>query len=189
MAKRNFIGRLISLHFRDRTTPISGFVMAYDDDWTLMRYREVDYILNGYVLVRHKRIDRYELGESERFAERVISKKGYVPNVKETISLGDLEQMLRDITKRYGVFHAEFKQERRCWIGAFLRKEGKELVYEELSPRAKWRGEEKLKASRIRVIHFDTDYCNSLLLVAGKHKAKASKRKPKAVRRKTRRLS
>lgn len=181
MASKKHVGQLISLHLRNRATPISGFVLGYNDEWTLLRYRPVDYVLDGYVIVRHKYIKGYTQGDRENFAERVIRKKGYAPEKKGIISLGTLERMLRKVTARHGVFQAELEHEDSCYIGAFLRKKGNDLVYTPLSPSAEWEREDKLKENRIRVVHFGTDYCDSLVLMAGERKKDTGVRRARRV--------
>jgi len=53
MNRRKYIGKLISIRYNDRPTPIFGFVIDYNDEWTLLRYNPTDYI-NSLKLISKK---------------------------------------------------------------------------------------------------------------------------------------
>lgn len=44
MKNKKHIRQLVSVKFTDRKTPIDGYVVNYNDDWTLMKYNPDDYI-------------------------------------------------------------------------------------------------------------------------------------------------
>jgi hypothetical protein len=58
MKKR--IGQLIKLKLKDMK-PIDGIMLDYNDDWTLMQSNSVDYVTDGYFVVRNKNIKEFVL--------------------------------------------------------------------------------------------------------------------------------
>lgn len=172
MKKKKHIGQLVSVTFTDRKTPISGYVVDYNDDWTLMKYNPVDYIIDGYVIVRHKNIKGYRREADEKWREKVINLKGLQPTEKDMITLLDLETILNYLSDNFGVFQVYTKSETACYLGRIHFIDNKELIMDNLDPKGKWVGQMKFKVGDIRTIEFDTDYINSLKLVSTSIKTK-----------------
>ena len=165
MKSQIFLKQLISLKFTDRKEIISGYVIDYNDDWTLMKHNVVDYIIDGYVIVRHKNIDGFKRDSDEKFVEKVLKLKGLEPTDEEKIPLTELKTILEYLNDNFGVFQLYTKSEKACYIGRLISLDSKELVIESLSIRGKWDGYMTFRPRAIRVIEFDTDYINSLKLV------------------------
>ena len=157
---------MVSVKFTDRKTPIYGYVVDYNDDWTLMKHNSGDYIIDGYIIFRHKNIEGFRRDTDEKWREKVINLKGLQTTDKEIIPLTDLETILKYLTDNFGVFQVETKSETACYLGRLKFIDKKELVIDYLNPKGKWDGQMKFRASDIRVIEFDTDYINSLKLVS-----------------------
>jgi hypothetical protein len=172
MKKKKHINQLISIKFTDRKSDFNGFVMDYNDDWTLMKYNPVDYVMDGYVLLKHKNIEGLRHSSEEKFREKVIKLKGLVPTEKEMIPINDLETILKFLTKKFGVFQFYTKSEKACYVGRLISIDSKQLVIDFLDPKGKWTGEMEFRPDDIRVIEFDTDYINSLKLLAAQRKRK-----------------
>jgi hypothetical protein len=164
--KKKHIGQLVSVKFTDRKTPIYGVVVDYSDAWTLMKYNPVDYIIDGYIIFRHKNIEGFRRNTEEKWREKVIKLKGLQPTDKEIIPLTDLETILKYLTDNIGVFQVYTKSETACYLGRLKSVDNKELVMDNLSPKGKWDGQMKFRTGDIRTIEFDTDYINSLKLVS-----------------------
>ena len=59
----------------------------------------------------------------------------------------------------------------KCWLGKVRRIVGSSLLIYDLTPRAKWgNGMPPYKLGNIRTIEFDTEYINSLMLMANAKK-------------------
>jgi hypothetical protein len=170
--KKKHIGQLVSVQFKDRKTPIYGYVVDYNDDWTLMKYNPVDYIIDGYVIFRHKNIESVNRGTDEKWREKVINLKGLQPTDKDIVPLTDLETILKYLTDNFGVFQVYTKSEKACYLGRLKSIDHKELVLDTLNTKGKWDGQMKFRTRDIRVIEFDTDYINSLKLVSISYKPK-----------------
>lgn len=166
MTKKKHIRELVSVKFTDRKDVIRGYVIDYNDDWTLMKYNPVDYVIDGYIIFKHKNIDGFHRDSEEKWIEKVINLKGLQPTDKEIIPLTDLETILKYLTNNHSVFQFYTKSDKACYLGRLKSIDGKELTIDNLNTKGKWDGEIKFKSGSVRVIEFDTDYINSLKLVS-----------------------
>jgi hypothetical protein len=170
--KKKYIRQLVSVKFTDRKSPIYGYVVDYNNDWTLMKYNPVDYIIDGYLIFRHKNIEGFRRDVEEKWREKVINLKGLQPKDKDIIPLNDLETILKYLSETYGAFQVYKKSETACYLGRLKTIDNKEIIMDELNPKGKWYGKMKFRTGDIRVIEFDTDYINSLKLVSTTKKTK-----------------
>ena len=165
MSKKKYIGQFISLKFKDRPTPISGFVIDYNDDWTLLKQNPVDYIIDGYIIVRHKNIEGFNRTKDELFKERVLKLKKLQPTEKDKIPIDDLKTILNYLTNKFGVFQFKQKNEKKCWLGSLVSLDTKDFIIKPLLPNGKWDKDTLFFTKDLRTIEYDTDYINSLQLV------------------------
>jgi hypothetical protein len=160
---KKFVGQLFTIKFRDMK-PIEGIVVDYDSDWMLLRSTS-DYWLDGYIIINSKGIKDFVRSESDKWREKVIKLK-YRKNWKApAIPMGNLEEILKALTKKYGTFTLYTKEEGVCWLGKLKTIDKKTLVIDAFTPRAKWEGTMKFRVNEIRAIEFDNDYINSLKLM------------------------
>ena len=170
MKRQKHLKQLISLKFTDRKEIITGYVVDYNDDWTLMKYNTVDYIIDGFIIVRHKNIEGFKRDVDEKFTEKVLKLKGLKPTDEEKIPLTDLKTILNYLTDNFGVFQFYTKSEKASYLGRLISLTTKELKIENLNPKGKWNGQMTFRPGDLRTIEFDTDYINSLKLVAESNK-------------------
>ena len=156
------IGDFLTLNFTDRKKPISGLLVDYNDDWTLIKYCPVDYIIDGYVIVRHKNIANATRDKAEQFKEKIIELKGLAITDKDMFPIDSLDSILANLTKKFGLFSLYTKSESACYLGKLKSLTEKQLIISYLNPQGKWDGEEQFKPNDIRVIEFDNDYINSI---------------------------
>lgn len=172
MKKKKHIGQFVSVKLKDRKTRIYGYVVDYNNDWTLMKYNPVDYIIDGYIIFRYKKIEAFRRTTEEKWREKVINLKGLHPTDKDMIPLTDLETILKYLTDNFGVFQVYTKSETACYLGRLKSIDNKKLIMDNLNPKGKWDGQMKFRVQDISVIEFDTDYINSLKLVSTTKKRK-----------------
>ena len=128
--------------------------------------------------------------------EAVIAHKKTPIGMLKDFPLGDLEGILRHLTKHYGLFALFETREDMCWLGALHSFSGGTFITNDLDPAGCWntrrgmhdiridRGwKRKFRTSSIRLVEFESDYINALKMVVrlrkrGKWNAKA---KPEAV--------
>lgn len=172
MTKKKYIGQLVSIKYNDRPTPIFGFVIDYNAEWTLLKYNPFDYIIDGYIILRHKNIEGYRREAKEKFKEKVIIlKKQHLPDIPD-LPLTDLETILSSLTKKYGIFQFDLKTEKACYLGKLKSLTTSKLTIDYLNPKGLWTKQMQFRPNDIRTIEFDTDYINSLKLVSKKSKPK-----------------
>ena len=161
-----YLLKLISIEFSDRKNIISGFLLDYSEDWILLKTNPADYIVDGYTIVRNKRIDEVYQDEDEEFAEAVISIKGITPSYDEKIPLGSIQEIFRYLNTKYEMFAFAEKYEKAIYPGRLIDINDKKIRIEWIDTRAQWVGERKFKINKIRTIEFDNDYLNSLKLAS-----------------------
>ncbi|AUC76174.1 hypothetical protein [Olleya sp. Bg11-27] len=170
MNSPKYLKKLISLKFSDRNEIITGLVVDYNEDWTLMKYNTVDYIIDGYIIIRHKNIEGFKRESPEKFTEKVLKLKGIETKEYEKIPLTDLSTILNYLTERFGVFQIYTKSEKSSYLGRLISLTSKKLVIENFTPKGKWDGQITFRPGDLRTIEFDNDYINSLKLIAESRK-------------------
>lgn len=161
----NYLRQLIAIEFEDRKEIFTGFLIDYTDDWILIKNNPVDFIIDGYVIIKNKNIKSITRDSDNAFTESVIRLKGLKTNSDEIIPLRDLSSILTFITNKYEIFQIAKKSEKAVYLGKLIKLDDEELVIDFLETRGKFGGELSFNPNKIRVIEFDTDYINSLKLL------------------------
>jgi hypothetical protein len=171
MTKKKHIRGFMSISYKDKAARYYGYILDYNDDWTLMLSNDRDFMVNGFVILRHKNIKGFRIDEKEIFIEKVIRLKKIIDESMPIpdVPMENLESILPFLTNTYGVFSFELKSEKACYLGRLKSITSKELIIDYLNTRGEWDGTMKFRPGDVRVIEFDTDYINSLMLV-GRHK-------------------
>jgi hypothetical protein len=172
MKSKKYIGQIVSVKFSDRKVPICGLVVDYNDNWTLMKYNPVDYVIDGYIIFRNKNIEGFRRDSQEKFIERIIKLKGITVVTEDIIPISDLYTILTNLTEKFGLFQLYTKSETACYLGKLKTINTKQLIIDYINTDGKWTGQMKFRPGDIRVIEFDTDYINSLKLVSADRKFK-----------------
>jgi hypothetical protein len=157
-------GQLIKIKFKDLDS-ISGLIVDYSNDWILMRQIPVDYVVDGYVIVRNKNWKQIVQGDNEKWVEKIVKMKLKRSGKAPLIPLQSLASILKYLTNKYGLFELHTKSKNALWLGRLKSINNQSLVIEWMNAKAKWDGEMKFREREIRAVKFDTDYVNSLLLV------------------------
>ena len=161
-----YLSKLISIEFSDRKDIISGFLLDYNEDWILLKTNPADYLVDGYTIVKNKRIEEIYQDEVEEFAEAVISLKGITPVYGKNIPLDNIQQIFSYLSSEYELFAFTKRSEKTIYPGRLIDVNDKNIRIEWIDTRATWIGERKFKLDKIRTIEFDNDYLNSLKLAA-----------------------
>jgi hypothetical protein len=165
-----YLRKLISIEFEDRKLISTGFLIDYTDDWILLSNNPVDYIIDGYVILRNKNVRSVSQDETDLFTEKVIRLKGLKTNAKEIIPLTDLSSILLFLNEKYEIFQIATKREKAAYLGKLIAINDEELIIDFLETRGNFGGEMSFNPNKIRAIEFDTDYINSLKLVVNENK-------------------
>lgn len=164
MSKKN-IGKYISIIFKDGTLPISGFVIDQNRDWILLKHNPNNFMLDGYIIVRHRNIESFDRKKTDLFKERVLKLKNLQPIERDIIPMTDLCTILDQLTKKFGVFQLRQKKGKDSFLGALASYGDKSFVIDPLLPNGKWGKKTLFFEKDLRTIQFATDYIDSLMLV------------------------
>ncbi|MFT5253455.1 MAG: hypothetical protein ACI87N_002493 [Flavobacteriales bacterium] len=160
-----YLRQLISIEFEDKKEIFTGFLIDYSDDWILLRNNPVDFIVDGYVLLKNKNVKSIDRDEEHDFTEKVIRLKGLKTNADDIIPIKDLASIISYLDKKYGVFQISKKSSKSAYLGKLIELNKDELTIDFLDIRGEFGGELRFNPEKIRVIEFDTDYINSLRLL------------------------
>jgi len=160
-----YLRQLVAIEFTDKKEIFTGFLIDYSDEWILMRNNPVDYIIDGFVILRNKNIEAVHRDQDLEFTEKVIRLKGLKTNAEDIIPIRDLASIINYITNKYGIFQIAKKSAKSAYLGKLIELNDEELTIDFLDTKGQFGGELSFNPSKIRVIEFDTDYINSLKLV------------------------
>lgn len=160
-----YLRQLIEIEFLDKKEIFTGFLIDYSDDWILLRNNPVDFVLDGFVILRNKNIQSVNRDSDLAFTEKVIRLKGLKTNSEDIIPIKDLAAIMNFISEKYGIFQIAKKSSKSAYLGKLIELNAEELTINFLDTRGQFGGELGFNPEKIRVIEFDTDYINSLKLV------------------------
>lgn len=172
---RDYLNKLVGIKLKGRRKQlVVGIVLAYNEEWLLIKSNPVDYIMDGYQLIKIDKITTVERDENILFLEEVLKAK-HVDFYTKPIELKEnIFLTLIDIDRKYGAIGVEFKDEETYYVGKYMESEdGEYFAFEELADNGEWQEEiEEFRISNVYCIDFDGDYIQSLLLYAGKKLSK-----------------
>lgn len=164
-----YLRQLVEIEFQDKKQIFTGFLIDYSDDWILLRNNPVDYILDGFVILRNKNIEAVNRDHELAFTEKVIRLKGLKINSEDIIPIKDLASIINYVSQKYEIFQIAKKSVKSAYLGKLLSLTDEELMIDFLDTRGEFGGELAFNPEKIRVIEFDTDYINSLKLVVSEN--------------------
>ncbi len=167
-----YLRQLISIEFEDKKEIFTGFLIDWTEDWILLKNNPADFIIDGYTILRNKRIQSIIQDEDHEFTERVIKLKGLKTSAEEIIPLKDLPSIIHFLADKYEVFQIAKKSDKAVYLGKLIEINEEELIIDFLSTEGQFDGEMGFKLEKVRVIEFDTDYINSLKLIVAEDKKK-----------------
>ena len=162
-----YLRQLVEIEFQDKKEIFTGFLIDYSDDWILLRNNPVDFILDGFVILKNKNIEAVNRDHDLAFNEKVIRMKGLQINSEDIIPIRDLASIMKYVAEKYGIFQIAKKSSKSAYLGKLIEFTDEELTIDFLDTKGQFGGELSFNPEKIRVIEFDTDYINSLKLIVG----------------------
>jgi hypothetical protein len=159
---KQYLNKLITLEFSDLKKSYSGFLLDFSDEWILLKNNPVDYILDGFIILKNKNLESIIYNENNEFSEDVIRSKKIKIKNDFIFPLSNLETILLFLNKKYGIFQLATKKESAVYLGRLIEITEGEIFIEFLNTKGIFDGEIYFKREKIRIIEFDTDYVNSL---------------------------
>ena len=89
-----YIRQLITIEFEDKKEIFSGFLIDWTEDWILLKNNPVDFIIDGYTILKNKNVKAIIQDKDHEFTERVIKLKGLKTSADEIIPLQDLSSII-----------------------------------------------------------------------------------------------
>ena len=166
-----YIRQLITIEFEDKKEIFSGFLIDWTEDWILLKNNPVDFIIDGYTILKNKNVKAIIQDKDHEFTERVIKLKGLKTSAEEIIPLQDLSSIINFLANKYEIFQIATKSDKAVYLGKLIELNEEELVIDFLGTEGQFEGEMSFKPNKIRVIEFDTDYINSLKLIVDEEKS------------------
>lgn len=160
-----YLRQLVEIEFQDKKEIFTGFLIDYSDDWILLRNNPVDFILDGFVILKNKNIEAVNRDHDLAFNEKVIRMKGLQINSEDIIPIRDLASIMKYVSEKYGIFQIAKKSSKSAYLGKLIDFTDEELTIDFLDTKGQFGGELSFNPEKIRVIEFDTDYINSLKLI------------------------
>lgn len=152
------------------TSPLFGFVLACNDDFSLIQEFDRDsFILNGYNVFRNNSVKKYCVYDDENyFLREAISLKKIKPKPVVNISIESWTEVLRSISENYSLIMIEREKldNEVCNIGKLHKLKKKSFVLEEIDSSAEWSGTYDYKFKDLTKVGFDGLYANTLSFVA-----------------------
>lgn len=163
---KKYLFSMISIEFTDRKNIVSGFLLDYSEQWILLQSNPVDFIIDGYILIKNKNIDDVYQEESDEFTEKVIRLKGFIPAYIDKLPLNNTPEVFKLINAKHGIFSFYKKSETTLYPGRLIAIDDETLTIEWIDTRGKWTEERSFKANKIRTVEFGNDYLNSLKIAS-----------------------
>jgi len=167
-----YLRQLISIEFEDKKDIFSGFFIDWTEDWILLKNNPVDFIIDGYTILKNKNVKSIIQDKDHEFTERVIKLKGLKTSAEEIIPLKDLSSIINFLAEKYEIFQIAKKSDKAVYLGKLIELNEEELLIDFMGTEGEFDGEMSFKLDKIRVIEFDTDYINSLKLIVDQEKKK-----------------
>lgn len=162
---KKYLGQLISIEFDDLKEIFSGFLIDYSEEWILLRKNPVDFVLDGYILLKHKKAKTIHRDEDHEFTEKIIRLKGEKTTTDTIIPIQNLATIVSFLDENYSVFQFSKKSTRIAYLGKLISLSKDELIIDFLDTRGEYVGDLRVKPEKIRSIEFDTDYIKAIQLV------------------------
>ena len=150
---------------------IHGYVLDYNDDWTLIQYVDHDISFDGYTIFRNSTVKRYgKLDDANYMIHRALRKMGYIPKVPQSIDLMDLNSILLTTNALFPliVIHRELLKKGVCYVGGVSQVTSKTMILETINPDANYGGPYRIRSQDITRIDFGGHYETALWAVASK---------------------
>ncbi|MGB6082989.1 hypothetical protein [Moheibacter sp.] len=161
-----YLNQLIKIKFSDKKEVESGLLIDFNDEWILLKSNPVDYIIDGYCIIRNKNISKIISDDKTKKIEKAIILKNMSVSENDKIPINDIKTTFEELNKRFGIFQFSKKSDNVIYPGRLKKISEGKLTIEWIDLEANWSKKRIFKLDGIRKIEFNNDYLNSLKLLA-----------------------
>ncbi|RSK51332.1 hypothetical protein [Hymenobacter rigui] len=160
----------VQLHGWD--AEIVGLWLAENEEWLLLHYIPVDYVVDGYVLISKAHIATRIPNKSQQQAELVLRLKGVKQDLPSDFRFADTLSLLRWTEQQYGLVHF-VEEEDSTYLGWLNEADVVHFWIDTLEPNGtkdiREENEKPFAFHEIRLIVFGDDYSQSMKLLWQHH--------------------
>jgi len=165
MKEETNIGKLIEFKLKNNEDILTGILINYSEEWTVLCNNPVDYVLDGIAIIRNTVIDKYRFVPEEEIKPRILKLK--MPKIKiEQIDISNTDKLFQDLFEKNIIFSISNFKKNTFLIGRIESIQNTSLKFKLITSNAKWVGEKDINFSKIQLMEFDTDYINSISMIA-----------------------
>ncbi len=157
---KEYNNKIINFNIFEREDSICGLVTDYNDNFTLLNYSPVDYVIDGFTVLRNDCIENYEI-ENNELKEKILNIKKL--NNKDDFKL-DFQSILNFFYENNQIFSLELN-DRKYYIGKIIEIKQNILNLRILNSYAEWTEKIEINIDDVDIIEFENDYINSLCLI------------------------
>jgi hypothetical protein len=161
--QKRLIGKYFTFKFSGRKSDISGVVLAYNENYTLIR-TIVDYTADGYTIFKNEKVEHC-FGDHEKVATKILKLKNYSSDEEPNIPIDKLANIFSFLSDNYKLIQLDTKKGDAYDVVRYLGQGGKFYLFDELTTTGKWRYKLRLPEQECRFISFDNNYLNALKLI------------------------
>ena len=154
---------LYTLKIKRRKERIQGLVVDMGNEWILFQDIPVDYVVDGFLLIRKIFLESFYRTKSEIFKEMVIkiNKKNHI--LYDLLPLDSVLDLFTTFMRNQSIIQFDLHDDTVTYLGVVTTIFNKTFYIKPLLPSGCWGERESYFIDNIRTIRFNNDYINSLV--------------------------
>jgi hypothetical protein len=156
-------GLMYNFSLKGRKEKIQGIVIDTGIEWIKLKYNPVDFIIDGYKIIRKKYINSFYREKDILFVEAVLKAKKITFSEENQIPLDSIESIFKYLYENQIIFQFDLNDPNVCFIGRISSLKNKSFVIKNLDTSGQWMEERSYRYDTIRTIEIKNDYLNSLI--------------------------
>jgi len=144
-----------------------GLLVDENDDWILIRNIEVDYLVDGYLLINKNHVEKRTTKGEEKRIKKVLKLKNVKPVAPEGFKFKSTLKMMLWTEKNNGLVEFNDQEEGQTFYAYINRYSKKSFIIDlvDVDGNLDENFQYEFKLKRIRTIGFGSDYFNSIVLL------------------------
>jgi hypothetical protein len=157
------MNKLVQIKLRGRSEKLRGILKAAGEEWLLLEYNPVDFVLDGVILINRKYLLKIERTKNDAFIEEVLKAKGIHNSLNgNDLNLDSTLDLFSSLETKQAI-QIELRDESIIYLGKVTKINDKSFRIKRLTPKGDWLDEISYNYKLIRIIQIGGDYTESLL--------------------------